>query len=87
VQPTQQVFSDYPQQSAPPCLASCYAVEIKILERGRSAAVFDWNRELEVAKRQVAELDDKVTGFREKLGRNVDDPNAVVSTFKPDHAV
>jgi hypothetical protein len=43
--------------------------------------VFDWNRELEVAKRQVAELDDKVTGFREKLGRNVDDPNAVVSTF------
>ena len=43
--------------------------------------MFDWNRELEVARRQVAELEDKVTGFRDKLGRNVDDPNAVVSTF------
>jgi hypothetical protein len=43
--------------------------------------VFNWNAERELAKRQVAELEERVTSLREKLGPSADDPIAVASTF------
>jgi hypothetical protein len=36
--------------------------------------MFDWNAELEVAKRQVADLEEKVARFREEMQRIAEDP-------------
>jgi hypothetical protein len=36
--------------------------------------MFDWNAELEVAKRQVADLEDKVNRLREEMRRCTEDP-------------
>jgi hypothetical protein len=36
--------------------------------------MFDWNAELEVAKRQVADLEEKVARFREEMQRLAEDP-------------
>jgi hypothetical protein len=36
--------------------------------------MFDWNAELEAAKRQVADLEEKVARFREEMQRIAEDP-------------
>jgi hypothetical protein len=36
--------------------------------------MFDWNAELEVAKREVADLEEKVDRFREEMARLAEDP-------------
>jgi hypothetical protein len=36
--------------------------------------MFDWNAELELAKRQVADLEEMVSRLREALQRSADDP-------------